>query len=110
VICTEYMARSVGSTFDAILPIAKAGARRSDQLGIRRRQDSNLLSVGVVGAPLRQESATGVVSRGAALRRNSVPAGGTGFDPAVDRQAVGGQATLCAAFFDCQIPTSNRRG
>ena len=50
VICTEYMARSVGSTFDTILPVRQAGARGRHQLGIRRGEDSDVFSVGVVAA------------------------------------------------------------
>ena len=62
VICTEYMARSVGSTFDTILPDRQAGACGRHQLGIRRRQNSDLLSVGVLGSSLCQESAASLVS------------------------------------------------
>ena len=40
VICTEYMARGAGSTFDTILPHRQARQRvGDDQLGLRQRQD-----------------------------------------------------------------------
>ena len=47
VICTEYMARPAGSTFDTILPIARQERRRRHQLGIRGRQDADVFALGV---------------------------------------------------------------
>jgi len=42
ILCTEYMARPQGSTFQSILPIAKKyGLRRTT--GIRKRQDADQL-------------------------------------------------------------------
>ena len=88
VICTEYMARSVGSTFDAILPIAKQEHVGSHQLGIRRRQDADLFPLGILAASLREGAAAGVVPRSVALGRDSLPAGRSGSDTAAYRKVI----------------------
>src|SRR5580692_5469057 len=68
----------------------ETGTRGRHQLGIRRRQNADVLSVGILAASLRSRSAAGLVSRSAAAGRNSVPPGGSGFDPAVDWEALRG--------------------
>jgi len=90
VICTEYMARPVGSTFDTVLPIAKEEtSRRRDQLGIRRRQDADVFAVGVVGASVRSKQPPVWFHEVLRPDGNTVPAGRGGFDPAANREAVG---------------------
>ena len=73
IICTEYMARNIGSTFDTILPIAREAPRRRHQLGPCGRQEPDLDSMGFVAAPLRERSADGVAARRVPLRRHPIP-------------------------------------
>jgi hypothetical protein len=85
VICTEYMARSVGSTFDGTLPIAK-------------QEHVGAINWGFVAGKTQtyypweswehQESATRLVPRSAARRRKAVSPGRGRFDSAVDYSAL----------------------
>ncbi len=52
VICTEYMARSAGSTFDGVLPIAKKHHVGAINWGLVHRQDADDLIRGSRGAIL----------------------------------------------------------
>jgi hypothetical protein len=74
VICTEYMARSVGSTFDARLPIAKQERVGAIDWGFETGKTQTYYPW--------ESPASGMSSRGAALRRHAVPADGSGFDSA----------------------------
>src|SRR5438094_2980399 len=88
VICTEYMARSVGSTFDTVLPIAKEERVGAINWGFVAGKTQTYLPVGLVGASVRSKPPAGLVSRGSASRRNTVPVGRSGFDPAPNGEEV----------------------
>ncbi len=63
IICTEYMARGVGSTFDTILADRKAIPRSSDQLGDSLPAKHKLkFTVGFLAASLRSATTPSVVS------------------------------------------------
>ena len=63
IVCTEYMARPAGSTFEGILPEVKERQHsRRLQLGLRRRQNPDDLSVGFMAEDLHRRAA-GLVSR-----------------------------------------------
>jgi Glycosyl hydrolase family 10 len=64
IICTEYMARGVGSTFDTSLPLAKKYNVGGDQLGVCGGEDTDLSAVGFVAEAVCAVAAGGVVSRG----------------------------------------------
>ena len=53
ILCTEFMARGAGSTFDGDLPLGKTVWCRHDQLGSCCRQDADLPSMGFVAKALR---------------------------------------------------------
>ena len=53
ILCTEYMARGNGSTFQGSLPVAKKYNVGADQLGLRRGQDADLPAVGFVEDAVR---------------------------------------------------------
>jgi hypothetical protein len=73
ILCTEYMARGAGSTFDNAADREEV-QRRCDQLGSGCRQDPDLFAVGLLAATLRADPADGVVSRGFQARRHAVSA------------------------------------
>ena len=57
-ICTEYMARGAGSTFDTILPIAQQHHVGGHQLGAGGGQEPDLPALGFMAATLRHEQPT----------------------------------------------------
>ena len=61
VICTEYMARPVGSTFDALLPIAKQDRVGMINWGFVAGKTQTLSAVGLLAASLRTRAAGGLV-------------------------------------------------
>ena len=63
ILCTEYMARGNGSTFQGSLPIAKKYNVAAYQLGLRRGQDADPPAVGLVAEALRRTGARGLVPR-----------------------------------------------
>ena len=94
ILCTEYMARGNGSTFDGILPIAKKSQGRGDQLGLRRRQDADLSAVGLVAAALRRSRAGDLVPRGVPHRRHALPRERGAADPRPDRRPHAARLSL----------------
>jgi hypothetical protein len=68
------------------VPWCQEGARGRHQLGLRCRKDPDIPTMGIMGAPLRRQPATSLVSRSAASRRNSLSQGGSRFDPAAHRK------------------------
>jgi hypothetical protein len=89
VICTEYMARSVGSTFDTLLPIAKEEQVGGINWGFVAGKTQTYL-------PWESWEHPYVLSQPPVwfhevLRPDGtpLPAGRSGFDPAADREAVG---------------------
>ena len=70
-LCTEYMARPAGSTFDPILAYLKSENVGGVQLGLRRRQDPDDLSLGLVEEAVRRR-APGLVPRHLPRRRHAV--------------------------------------
>jgi hypothetical protein len=60
VICSKSMARSVGSTFDGILPIANQERVGASNWGFVAGKTQNLLSLGVLATPLYSRPAAGM--------------------------------------------------
>ena len=83
-LCTEYMARGNGSTFEGSLPIAEEAQRRGVQLGIRRRQDADPSAVGFVAEALHRPRAAGLVPRSLPGRRVAIQRRGGRADPQAD--------------------------
>ena len=61
-LCTEYMARGNGSTFDGSLPLGKRYNVAMYQLGLRRRQDTDAFPLGFMEEALHLAGADIVVS------------------------------------------------
>lgn len=83
-ICTEYMARGNGSTFDTILPIGKAEHVALINWGFCSRKDTNLPAMGLVEAAIYPGSAAGMVSRHLPHRRYAVSRARDGTHPLPD--------------------------
>ncbi len=63
-LCTEYMARGNGSTFESSLPLAKKYKVGGLQLGPSGRQDPDVPAVGLVEASVHRPRAVDLVPRG----------------------------------------------
>ena len=61
VLCTEFMARPMGSTFDTILADRQKTQRRRHQLGTGRGKVANLPALGFVGEALRAAASSSLV-------------------------------------------------
>ena len=73
VICTEYMARSAGSTFDTILPIAKKYHVAAINWGFVNGKIADESSMGFMGTAVCENAAHRVVSRCASVRWHTLP-------------------------------------
>src|SRR5207245_7044138 len=71
-----------------VVAYGEGGGRGSEHLGIRRWQYADIFAVVLVEASVRSRPPAGLVSRGSASRRNTVPAGRSGFDPAPNVEEV----------------------
>ena len=86
IICTEYMARSAGSTFDGVLPIAKKHHVGAINWGLVAGKTQTNFPWESWQHPYVLEPAAGVVSRRVQARWHAVPGARGGADPAVDGQ------------------------
>ncbi len=84
IICTEYMARSAGSTFDGVLPIAKKHHVGAINWGLVIGKTQTNFPVGVVEPSLCAGAAAGVVSRRVPGGWDALPRTRGGADSAVD--------------------------
>ena len=87
-ICTEYIARGNGSTFEAILPIFKKEKIGGLQLGPGRRQDEHQVPVEDVADADHRRRARAVASRDLPHRRQAVQRGRGEADQVADRRQV----------------------
>ena len=67
ILCTEYLARTLGSSVEGILPVAMRHGVAAFNWGLRRGQDPDVSAVGFVGSP-GCRAPDGVVQRPAPTR------------------------------------------
>ncbi len=108
IICTEFMARPVGSTFDAILPVAKKHNVGRHQLGIRCGQNPNQSSVGFLVQTVHAAETGRMVSRGFLCRRKTLSRTGSGDHPRVDRESEREVVNLRLSSLPSFCPVSSR--
>ena len=95
IVCTEYMARGNGSTFQGSLPIAKKYNVGAINWGFVAGKTQTVPAVGFVEEALRRSRAHGLVPRDLQAGPDAVQAGRGRSDPFVDRrqgQRVDGSA------------------
>ena len=72
IICTEYMARGNGSTFEGALPVLKKHDVGAINWGLVAGQGADAPALGLLAAALRGSRAGGLVPRGLPQRRHAV--------------------------------------
>ena len=91
ILCTEYMARGNGSTFEGSLPIAKKYKVAAINWGFVAGKTQTYLPWDSWQTTLRQSPAGGMVPRDLQAGRDTVQAGRSGSDPAPDGRAGSGR-------------------
>ena len=94
IICTEYMARSAGSTFDGVLPIAKKHHVGAINWGLVIGKTQTNFPWESWNHPYVLEQPPGVVSRCVQSGRHAVPRARSGTDSAVDGEECSGRVQL----------------
>ena len=91
ILCTEYMARGNGSTFEGSLPVAKKYKVAAINWGFVAGKTQTYLPWDSWQTTLRQSRAGGMVPRDLQAGRDAVQAGRGGSDPAPDGRAGPGR-------------------
>ena len=86
ILCTEYMARGNGSTFQGSLPIAQKHKVAAINWGFVAGKTQTYLPVGLVAEAVRGPRAAGLVPRNLQAGRHAVQAGRGGSDSQADRR------------------------